>query len=61
MLPHDAKALIDALNRIQPFVAPVLYEALANNNVMKVAVGVANGLLTCKIAQVEKNPEPAKP
>jgi hypothetical protein len=61
MTKEDATALIIAVNRLQPHVAPLLYEALAQSRVASLAAAVANGVMVCAVtpAPAPDHPEAA--
>ena len=42
---EQAIAFINAINRLQPHVAPLMFEALVNNPICHTVIAVANGML----------------
>jgi hypothetical protein len=57
---EDALLLVNALNRISPHLAPVLFEAVSNNTFIRVAAAVANGKAQCSVTSVAAPPTPMR-
>lgn len=63
MTRQQAIDFIAAVNSAQPFVPPIVFGGIANSDVAKLAIMVANGSTVCEVhsaSGVPVNDQPAK-